>query len=143
MQSTTGKLTYALRDVLGKGKGLVAIEKISKRTRILAEESVVTVPVTVPCNEQAREQLQISICQRVDALSEHQRQAFLSMHNIHTYGNAAEQYLGSCKSMPSLLKPTKVKWGESSSKHAASTTPAITTHRSTGTRKSNDTRSML
>ncbi|KAK0517249.1 hypothetical protein JMJ35_000404 [Cladonia borealis] len=90
MQSTTGNPIYSLQDMLGKGKGLVAIEKIPKGTRILSEEPV----VTVPCNEQASEQLQISICQQVDALSEHQRQAFLSMHNIHVYGNTAEQYLG-------------------------------------------------
>ena len=30
MQSTTGNPMYALRDVPGKGKGLVTIEKISK-----------------------------------------------------------------------------------------------------------------
>ena len=85
---------YALQDVLGKGKGLIAIQKISKGTRILSEEPIVTVPCNEPANEQAMEQLQISICQQVDALSENQRQAFLSLHNIHTYGNAAEQYLG-------------------------------------------------
>src|SRR5436190_755003 len=38
---------------------------------------------------------------------------------------------GSFEQTPSPLKPTEVK-GESSSKHAASTTPAITTHRRTG-----------
>ncbi len=90
MQSTTGNTMYALRDVLGKGKGLVAIEKISKGTRILSEEPI----ITVPRNELASDQLRISICQQVDALSEHQRRAFLSMHNIHGYRNAAEQYLG-------------------------------------------------
>lgn len=90
MQSTTGNPMYALRDVLGKGKGLVAIEKISKGTRILSEEPI----ITVPRNEPASDQLRISICQQVDALSEHQRRAFLSMHNIHAHRNAAEQYLG-------------------------------------------------
>lgn len=90
MQSTTGNPMYALRDVPGKGKGLVAIEKISKGTRILSEEPI----ITVPRNEPVSELLRTSICQQVDALSEHQRRAFLSMHNIHTYGNAAEQYLG-------------------------------------------------
>lgn len=90
MQSTTGNLMYALQDVPGKGKGLVAIEKISKGTRILCEEPI----ITVPCNEPAAERLRTSICQQVDALSEHQRRAFLSMHNIHAYGNVAEQYLG-------------------------------------------------
>jgi hypothetical protein len=44
MQSmTTGNPMYAFRDVPGKGKGLVAIEKISKGTRILSEEPTITV----------------------------------------------------------------------------------------------------
>ncbi|KAF4629215.1 hypothetical protein G7Y89_g8932 [Cudoniella acicularis] len=90
MQSTTGNPIYALQDVPGKGKGLVAIENISKGTRILSEEPI----ITVPRNEPVSERLRTSICQQVDALSEHQRRAFLSMHNIHPYGNAAEQYLG-------------------------------------------------
>jgi len=79
MQSTTGNPMYALQDVPGKGKGLVAIEKISKGTRILSEELI----ITVPRNEPDSERLRTSICQQVDALSEHQRRAFLSMHNIH------------------------------------------------------------
>ena len=44
VQGTTGNPLYALRDVPGKGKGLVAIEKISKGTRILSEEPVITIP---------------------------------------------------------------------------------------------------
>jgi SET domain len=90
MQSMTGNSMYAFRDVPGKGKGLVAIEKISKGTRILSEEPTLTVPRDEPDSERLR----TSICQQVDALSEYQRQAFLSMHNIHAYGNVAEQYLG-------------------------------------------------
>jgi len=81
---------YALRDVPGSGKGLIAIKKIPKGTRILSEEPVVTLPLHEPVSEQLR----ISICQQVDALTEHQRRTFLSMHNIHAYENAAEQYLG-------------------------------------------------
>ena len=92
MQSTTGNPMYALRDVPGKGKGLIAIEKISKGTRILSEEPIITMSDNI--NESDIEQLQISICQQVDALSEHQRRAFLSMHNIHAYRNAAEQCFG-------------------------------------------------
>ena len=90
MQSTTGNPMYALRDVPGKGKGLVATEKISKGSRILSEEPI----ITVPRNESDSERLRTFICQQVGALSEHQRRAFLSMHNIHAYGNAAERYLG-------------------------------------------------
>ena len=86
MQSTTGNAMYTLQDVPKKGKGLVAIEKISKGTRILSEEAVITVSESLSIKK--------SICQQVDALSEHQRQAFLALHNIHPYKNAAEQYFG-------------------------------------------------
>jgi len=44
MQGTTGNPLYALWDVLRKGKGLVAIKKISKGTRILSEEPIITIP---------------------------------------------------------------------------------------------------
>jgi SET domain len=90
MQSTTGNSMYALQDVLGKGKGLVAIEKISKGTRILSEEPI----IAIPRNGMNSERLQISIYQQVATLSEHQQRAFLSMHNIHPYRDAAERYLG-------------------------------------------------
>lgn len=42
---------YALRDILGKGKGLVAIEKISKGTRILSDDPIITVPRNKPASE--------------------------------------------------------------------------------------------
>jgi len=86
----TGNTMYAIQDVPGKGKGLVAIEKILKGTRILCEEPIITTPQDEPDSEKLR----TSIGQQVDALSEYQRQAFLSMHNIHAYGNIAEKYLG-------------------------------------------------
>jgi hypothetical protein len=71
MQSTTGNSMYALQDMPGKGKGLMTIEKISKGTRILSEEPIITVPHNKPVSERLR----TSICQQVDALSEHQRRA--------------------------------------------------------------------
>ncbi|KAI1660272.1 hypothetical protein F4813DRAFT_387134 [Daldinia decipiens] len=89
VQSTTVDSIYALQDLPGKGKGLVAREKISKGTRILSEEAVVTLSASV-----GSERLRTSICQQVEALSENQRRDFLSMHNIHPYRNTAEQYLG-------------------------------------------------
>lgn len=89
LQSTTGNSMYALQDVPGKGKGLLAIEKISKGTRILYEEAVVTVSELV-----GSEWLRTSICKQVEALGKNQRQDFLSMYNIHPYRNAAKQYLG-------------------------------------------------
>jgi hypothetical protein len=89
LQSTTGNSMYVLQDVPGKGKGLVAIEKISKSTRILFKKAVVTVSESV-----GSERLRTSICKQVKAFGENQRRDFLSMHNIHLYRNAAEQYLG-------------------------------------------------
>ncbi|KAI0914716.1 heterokaryon incompatibility protein-domain-containing protein [Ustulina deusta] len=80
----------ALQDVPGKGKGLVAVEKIAKGTRILSEEPI----ITIAPNGMNSKRLQISICQQVTTLSEHQQRAFLSMHNIHPYKDAAERYLG-------------------------------------------------
>ena len=90
MSSSASDRMYTLQAVPGKGKGLIAIKKISKGMRILSEEPI----ITIPGNKLNIEQLQISIYQQVATLSEHQHRAFLSMHNIHPYRDAAEQYLG-------------------------------------------------
>lgn len=78
---------YAIRDVPGKGKGLVAIEEIPEGTRILCEEPIVTVPqgeTDIPC-------LRATVARQVDALEPSLRQAFLSMRNIHPHENSVEQ----------------------------------------------------
>lgn len=87
--ATKASPMYALQDMPGKGKGLVAIKKISKGTRILSERPIITTPHGEPIK-----QLQTIVSQQVDALSECQRRTFLSMHNIYPYQNAAEQYFG-------------------------------------------------
>jgi hypothetical protein len=89
MSSLASDRIYTLQDAPGKGKGLVAKEKISKGTRILSEE-----PIIIISNCLNIVQRQIPIYQQVAALSEHQRRTFLSMHNIHPHRNAAERYLG-------------------------------------------------
>jgi hypothetical protein len=81
---------YALRDVPGKGKGLVAIETITKGTRILSEQPVITIPE----RPQDDEWLTRHVCEQVDALDEKQRHSFLSMHNLYLSQNIAEQFLG-------------------------------------------------
>lgn len=90
MSNSASNQIFTIQDVPGKGKGLVAIEKIPKGTRILSEEPI----IVIPGNSLNIEQLQISIHQQVANLSENQRRAFLSMHNIHPYSNAAERYVG-------------------------------------------------
>ncbi|KAF1998207.1 hypothetical protein P154DRAFT_439700 [Amniculicola lignicola CBS 123094] len=56
---------YALRDVPGKGKGLIAIENIPKGTQILSEQPV----ITTPKRQLDEERLKAQISQQVDSLS--------------------------------------------------------------------------
>ncbi|KAJ8069382.1 hypothetical protein OCU04_003036 [Sclerotinia nivalis] len=77
---------YALQDVPGKGKGLVAAQEIPEGTRILEERLIMTRP------KQAHEGF--SLRNKVNALNEAQRQAFLSLANVHPYKDADQQYLG-------------------------------------------------
>ena len=79
MSSSSTDLMYILREVPGKGKGLVATRMIPMGTRILSEEPIIRVPEAAPDTQTLR----ASIHEQVDALTPHQRQAFLSMHNIH------------------------------------------------------------
>jgi len=65
---------YALQEVPGKGRGLVATRKIFKGTRILSEEAIIRVPEVVI----ASQTLPAFIHKQVDALTPDQRSAFLS-----------------------------------------------------------------
>jgi hypothetical protein len=89
-QSTKCTPIYAILDVPGRGKGLVAIEDIPKGTRILSESPVITTPE----RQRDIEWLMTHIAQQVASLSERQLQSFLSMHNLYPYVNIAEQSLG-------------------------------------------------
>jgi hypothetical protein len=80
---------YALQEVPGKGRGLVATRKIFKGTRILSEEAIIRVPEAVLDSQT----LPASIHKQVDALTPDQRRAFLSLHNIYA-DDAASRYLG-------------------------------------------------
>ncbi|CAJ2502519.1 Uu.00g099130.m01.CDS01 [Anthostomella pinea] len=89
MQSSTESPLYACVDVEGKGKGLVAVKDIPKGTRILSEVPI----ITTPQDEHNKNRLMAIICEQVSALTEDQRQAFLSMHNIYPYETPPEHYL--------------------------------------------------
>ncbi|KAG6299772.1 hypothetical protein E4U45_004313 [Claviceps purpurea] len=78
MNSPASDSMYALQDVPGKGKGLVATQHIPKGTRILSEQPLITIPRHMELQEQRR-----LICQKVEALRDDQRRAFLSLHNAH------------------------------------------------------------
>ncbi|KAG6299771.1 hypothetical protein E4U45_004312 [Claviceps purpurea] len=89
MNSPASDSMCALQDVPGKGKGLVATRNIPKGTRILSEQALFT--ITYVTDVQERQRL---ISQQVDLLSNDQRDAFLSMHNVHTFNDTARRYLG-------------------------------------------------
>ncbi|KAJ3569174.1 hypothetical protein NPX13_g6170 [Xylaria arbuscula] len=78
---------YAIRDVPGKGKGLVAVQKIKKGTRILCEEPI----IITPQGEPEIPRLRVTVAQQVDALEPSLRQAFLSMRNIYPHENSVEK----------------------------------------------------
>ena len=83
---------YELKDVPGKGKGLVATINVPQGTRILCEEAVIRTPHNHDLL--GSENLQRYVRQQVNALTEQKRLAFLSLHNIYPYKNSTEQYIG-------------------------------------------------
>ncbi|KAG5919997.1 hypothetical protein E4U61_000335 [Claviceps capensis] len=89
MESTADNCLYILQEVPGKGKGLIAIKAIPKGTQILSELPLIKLPVVVGLQHRRS-----SICQQLEALSDDQRHAFLSLSNVHPFNEAEEQYLG-------------------------------------------------
>jgi len=90
MGATASLPVYALEDVPGKGKGLIAARDIPKGTRIISEKPFVTVPGNVANMEQQR----IYLYQQVGSLSEQQEREFLAMDNVYPYTNSGERYQG-------------------------------------------------
>jgi hypothetical protein len=136
METPTSR-KFALQDVAGKGKGLVAVDNIPKGTRILSEKPL----ISTPNQSEVDELLRTSIRQQINALNEQQRQAFLSMYNIYPYENDEEQYLGIIRTNSYRGTPTQVN-GQSSWTHVVSITPVTITRRRIGTRTSSDTQYM-
>ncbi|SCO54450.1 uncharacterized protein FFNC_15518 [Fusarium fujikuroi] len=89
MSESTENIIFILQDIPGKGKGLVASNKILKGTRILSEEPVIRVPDNAPDSSALR----ASIRRQVDELTSDQRRDFLSMCNVYP-SDTASQYLG-------------------------------------------------
>ncbi|OBT60796.1 hypothetical protein VE03_09899 [Pseudogymnoascus sp. 23342-1-I1] len=88
MSIPTAELLYAIQDVPGKGKGLVATQYIPMGTRILSEKPILRAPEDQPDGQALR----ASLREQVDALTPDQRQTFLSMHNIYT-DDSVSKYL--------------------------------------------------
>ena len=81
---------YAIEDVPGKGKGLIATKDISKGTRIISEKPAITVGGRIA----SMEQLEAAICQQVSSLSTDQIRDFCSMDNVYPYTDFKERWRG-------------------------------------------------
>lgn len=81
---------YAVEDVPGKGKGLIATMDILKGTRIISEKPIVTSGLHVA----NMEQLQLHIYQQASSLGEDQQREFLSLRNIYPYITHIERFSG-------------------------------------------------
>ena len=69
---------YTLREVPGKGKGLVTIRMILMGTRILSELLLISKPS------------QASSYQQVDAITPDQQRALLYLHNLLSVGKSLD-----------------------------------------------------
>ncbi|KAJ6003540.1 SET domain-containing protein [Penicillium canescens] len=83
---------YELKDVPGKGKGLVATINVRQGTRILCEEAAIRIPHNL--DQLGSKKQQRYVCRQFNALTEQQRLAFLFLRNIYPYKTPAEQYIG-------------------------------------------------
>ncbi|KAG6091725.1 hypothetical protein E4U30_006366 [Claviceps sp. LM220 group G6] len=80
---------YAVRDVPGKGKGLVATRNITKGTRILCERPLISIP-----NGISNEDRQCIIYDKVEVMNKKERDIFLSFPNRYEFSDPATQYNG-------------------------------------------------
>jgi translation initiation factor 1 (eIF-1/SUI1) len=81
---------YAIEEVPGKGKGLIATKDIPAGARIVSEEPMIDSGRQVT----SMDQLQTLIVHKFDCLREDQQRDFLSMHNVYPYNNLVQRYCG-------------------------------------------------
>ncbi|KAG5988785.1 hypothetical protein E4U52_006245 [Claviceps spartinae] len=84
-----GNAMYAVRNVPGKGKGLVATRHIPEGTRILSERPLIYVPF-----ETSDEHRKRIISLQVKHLNKEQRDIFLAFPNRFPHSNSATRYIG-------------------------------------------------
>lgn len=84
---------FSIQDIEGKGKGLVATQLILKGTRILCEKPL----IRFLDKNFENPALAAAVCRKVELLTAVDREKFLSLRNIHDYGNVQEQYIGIIK----------------------------------------------
>ncbi|KGQ06689.1 SET domain-containing protein 5 [Beauveria bassiana D1-5] len=81
---------YALQDVPGKGKGLVATEMIPNGTRILCEKPI----LWIPYKGLKSKEMESVVLRKTQALDDAQLDIVLSLRNVHEFNSVSEQYAG-------------------------------------------------
>ncbi|EAT86567.1 hypothetical protein HBH56_155460 [Parastagonospora nodorum] len=88
------KRAYAIVDVAGKGKGVVATVDIPKGTRIICETPILILDQRVPNTPAYVQQLDSHIFKQMYALSVDQQLDIVSMSNIYPYKDLKEMHRG-------------------------------------------------
>ncbi|KAG6093087.1 hypothetical protein E4U30_004679 [Claviceps sp. LM220 group G6] len=88
MKGPAVKTLYTVQDIPGKGKGVVAARKIPKGTRIMSEEPLLRLP-----KKEDNMMSPLAIRYQLKALSKEQQDAFMSLHNAHSFRHLPEQYV--------------------------------------------------
>ncbi|KAF2438447.1 SET domain-containing protein [Karstenula rhodostoma CBS 690.94] len=88
-QGTPEKI-YAVQDIPGKGRGLIAIKDIAKGTRVISEKPIITMSNIIA----SIQQLDSCILDQVSSLSKGDMREFLSMANAHGGTNSIERWHG-------------------------------------------------
>ncbi|KAG6165405.1 hypothetical protein E4U51_004381 [Claviceps purpurea] len=88
MKRPAMKALYTVQDIPGRGKGVVAARKIPKGTRIMSEEPLMRLP-----KNENNTMSPLAIRYQLEALSEEQQDAFMSLHNAHSFQHLPEQYV--------------------------------------------------
>ena len=98
------KYFYEVRDVPGKGYGLIAINDLDKGTRIISEWPT----VELRDHNQDEQFVKTSIAHQLESRTEKERKAFYALSNRFPYQNVEEQALGICKSnqLPTISTDT-------------------------------------
>ncbi|KHN96200.1 SET domain-containing protein 5 [Metarhizium album ARSEF 1941] len=81
---------YQIRDVPGKGRGLIATHFIPRGTRILSGKPTITVPEQYVKLDEYK-QIAALISEHVDTLNESQRQEFLALNTTHISSDEAQR----------------------------------------------------
>lgn len=81
---------YAVQDIPGKGRGLVAIRDIEKGTRIICEKPIITISHGIA----SIQQLGTSVLDQVISLNRNDREELFSMANVYTGTNLIELLYG-------------------------------------------------